>query len=265
RMGVDGDARQQLARRAVGCAARDALGPHLHARRVGALDLDSAVGVVDLDLAAGLQRVGVGPLVGGPGSQVADVQVAAGQYRDERHQDQGTIPLLRASHDRVRTSTHGETLTRDITPPSARQFNWTEISFDTPGSSIVTPYSRSAISIVLRLWVMMMNCVCSCMPRSISTNRPMLASSSGASISSSRQNGLGLNLNMPNIRAIAVSAFSPPDRSWTLCSRLPGGCAMISMPLSSGSLSSSSVRPARPPPKSVLKVCWKLRLIAANA
>ena len=40
---------------------------------------------------------------------------------------------------------------------------------------------------------------------------------------------------------------------------------MISMPLSSGSFSSSSVRPARPPPNSVLKVSWKLRLIAANA
>ena len=40
---------------------------------------------------------------------------------------------------------------------------------------------------------------------------------------------------------------------------------MISMPLSSGSFSSSSVRPARPPPNSVLKVSWKLWLIAANA
>ena len=93
----------------------------------------------------------------------------------------------------------------------------------------------------------------------------MLASSSGASISSSRQNGLGLYLNRPNISAMAVSAFSPPESSWTLCSRLPGGWAMISMPLSSGSFSSSSVRPARPPPNSVLKVSWKLRLIAANA
>ena len=33
---------------------------------------------------------------------------------------------------------------------------------------------------------------------------------------------------------------------------------MISMPLSSGSFSSSSVRPARPPPNSVLNVSWKL-------
>ena len=87
----------------------------------------------------------------------------------------------------------------------------------------------------------------------------MFASSSGASISSSRQNGLGRYLKMANISAIAVSAFSPPDSSCTLCSRLPGGCAMMSMPLSSGSLSSSSVRPARPPPNSVVNVCSKLR------
>src|SRR5437868_4583229 len=58
---------------------------------------------------------------------------------------------------------------------------------------------------------MTMNWVCCCMPRSISTKRPMLASSSGASISSSTQNGLGLNLNIANISAMAVSAFSPPD------------------------------------------------------
>ena len=61
---------------------------------------------------------------------------------------------------------------------------------------MVTPQRRSAISMVLRLCVMRMNCVCRCMPRSISTKRPMLASSSGASISSSRQNGLGLYLKM---------------------------------------------------------------------
>jgi len=48
-----------------------------------------------------------------------------------------------------------------IGPPQSLggQFSRTEINFDTPGSSIVTPYSRSAISIVLRLWVIRMNCV----------------------------------------------------------------------------------------------------------
>ena len=39
----------------------------------------------------------------------------------------------------------------------------------------------------------------------------------------------------------------------------------MSMPLSSGSFSSSSVRPARPPPNSVLNVSWKFWLMAANA
>ena len=39
----------------------------------------------------------------------------------------------------------------------------------------------------------------------------------------------------------------------------------MSMPLSSGSFSSSSVRPARPPPNSVLNVTWKFAWIAVNA
>ena len=39
----------------------------------------------------------------------------------------------------------------------------------------------------------------------------------------------------------------------------------MSMPLSSGSFSSSSVRPARPPPNRVPKVCWKLSWMAKNA
>ena len=56
---------------------------------------------------------------------------------------------------------------------------------------------------------------------------------------------------------MAVSAFSPPDSSITLCRRLPGGCATMSMPLSSGSDSSSSMMPALPPPNSVENVAWK--------
>jgi len=60
------------------------------------------------------------------------------------------------------------------------------------------------------------------MLRNIPTNRPMFASSSGQSISSSRQNGLGLYLNRPNINEIAVSAFSPPESSCTLCRRFAG-------------------------------------------
>jgi hypothetical protein len=39
----------------------------------------------------------------------------------------------------------------------------------------------------------------------------------------------------------------------------------MSMPLSSGSVSSSSVMPARPPPNSVLKVRWKFRFMVVKA
>jgi hypothetical protein len=41
----------------------------------------------------------------------------------------------------------------DLVPPD----NLTETSFDTPGSSIVTPYSVSTVSMVRLLWVMRMN------------------------------------------------------------------------------------------------------------
>ena len=61
------------------------------------------------------------------------------------------------------------------------------------------------------------------------------------------------------------SAISMVLRSMTLCRRLPGGEAMMSMPLASGSLSSSSVMPALPPPNSVANVPWKFVLMAVNA
>ena len=91
------------------------------------------------------------------------------------------------------------------------------------------------------------------------TKRPMLASSSGASTSSRMQNGEGLYWKIANRSEIAVSAFSPPESSITFCRRLPGGCAITSMPLSRRSSSSIRVRPAVPPPKSCRKIspkCW---------
>ena len=42
----------------------------------------------------------------------------------------------------------------------------------------------------------------------------VLASSSGASTSSSRQKGAGLSWKMANTSAMAVSAFSPPESKW---------------------------------------------------
>ena len=44
------------------------------------------------------------------------------------------------------------------------------------------------------------------------------------------QNGLGVYWKMAISSAIAVSDFSPPESSSTLCSFLPGGEATISMP-----------------------------------
>src|SRR5207302_2731958 len=64
-------------------------------------------------------------------------------------------------------------------------------SDDTPGSCIVTPYTASAASVVVRgLCVMTMNCVRDLNCVSMLTKRPTFASSSGASTSSSRQKGL---------------------------------------------------------------------------
>ena len=123
----------------------------------------------------------------------------------------------------------------DRAPPPPRRL--TATSFETPGSSMVTPYSRSAISIVRLLCVIRMNCERSVISRTIWLKRPTLASSSGASTSSSMQNGDGLTRKMANSSDTAVSAFSPPDSSsmfWLTF--LPGGLAMISMPVSSMSL-----------------------------
>ena len=77
-------------------------------------------------------------------------------------------------------------------------------------------------------------------------------SSSGASTSSSRQNGAGLSWNSANTSEIAVSAFSPPDSRWIDVLRLPGGCAITCTPESRIS-SPVSTSFAWPPPNSVGK------------
>ena len=79
-----------------------------------------------------------------------------------------------------------------------------------PGSCIVTPYTASAASVVVRgLCVMTMNCVRDLNWFNIFTKRPMFWSSSGASTSSSRQKGLGLVRKMPKSSDSATSARSP--------------------------------------------------------
>ena len=72
------------------------------------------------------------------------------------------------------------------------QSNRTETIFEQPGSSIVTPYITSAVSIVRLLCVMAMNWVSSVISRRSRVNRSMFASSSGASTSSRMQKGEGL-------------------------------------------------------------------------
>src|SRR5690606_5500057 len=62
---------------------------------------------------------------------------------------------------------------------------------DTPGSCIVTPYTASALCMVRGLWVITMNWVECLNSSSRRVKRPTFASSSGASTSSMRQNGLG--------------------------------------------------------------------------
>src|SRR3546814_17460843 len=76
---------------------------------------------------------------------------------------------------------------------------------------MVTPESCCAASIVALLWVTNRNGTCSLISDTIAVKRPTLASSSGASTSSSRQNGAGWSRKIANTSATAVSAFRPPD------------------------------------------------------
>src|SRR5256885_268641 len=103
------------------------------------------------------------------------------------------------------------------------------------------------------------NWVTSAIVRTMAQKRSVFGSSSGASTSSSMQNGAGLSSNKAKTSAIAVIAFSPPDSRWIVVLRLPGGCAMTCTP---ASRISSPVRMSRawPPPKSVGNSWPKLAL-----
>ncbi|UKI27942.1 MAG: hypothetical protein L6V91_05260 [Bacilli bacterium] len=72
------------------------------------------------------------------------------------------------------------------------------------------------------------------------------ASSKAASTSSNKQKGTGLIFSIANNNEIAVKVFSPPDNKLILCNFLPGGSALISIPVSnilSGSVSDNSALP----------------------
>ena len=98
-----------------------------------------------------------------------------------------------------------------------------------------------------------------------SQNRVTLASSSGASTSSSTQIGAGLTKNTPKISASAVSVCSPPDKSDNVDSFLPGGWHNISRPASSGSSLSTNTKFASPPPNRWRNNKLKLLFTCSNA
>ena len=105
--------------------------------------------------------------------------------------------------------------------------------------------------------------------RHISSNksqkRVTLASSSGASTSSSTQIGAGLAKNTAKISAIAVSVCSPPDNKDKVLSFFPGGWHIISSPASSGSSLSTKTKFASPPPNKCLNNSPKLLFTCSNA
>ena len=78
--------------------------------------------------------------------------------------------------------------------------------------------------------------------RRVEQKRSTLLSSRGASTSSRTQIGAGFVKNAENIKARAVKACSPPESSDIVCSFLPGGLAMISIPASKGSSASISFK-----------------------
>ena len=100
--------------------------------------------------------------------------------------------------------------------------------------------------------------------RSKSQNRATFVSSRGASTSSRTQIGAGFVRKTAKIRARAVRACSPPDSSESDCSLLPGGCARISSPASSGSSDSVSFSSAVPPPNRILNSSRKCPLTVAK-
>ena len=103
------------------------------------------------------------------------------------------------------------------------------------------------------------------MASSRSQKRSTLASSSGASTSSRTHKGAGLVRNRAKINATAVSACSPPESRVSEVSFLPGGCAMISSPASSGSSLSIISRCASPPLNRVRNKSRKWPSTASNA
>ncbi len=143
----------------------------------------------------------------------------------------------------------------------------TETSFETPCSRIVTPKRRSMRLIVTGLWVITTKRVSVRWRISFSMlqKRSTLASSSGASTSSSTQMGAGRERNTAKISAAAVRACSPPDMSASVPSFLPGGWAKISRPAFRGSSASTRRSSAWPPRKRAVNRALKCSLTVSKA
>ena len=112
---------------------------------------------------------------------------------------------------------------------------------------MVMPNNISANSIVRLLWVITIIWEFSPMIWSRSLKRNTLASSNGASISSSRQKEAGLIRNIEKINAIADKAFSPPESRLKRVSFFPGGWIISSTPDSRGLSGSMRISFASPP------------------
>jgi len=114
----------------------------------------------------------------------------------------------------------------DGTPAwAAADSNRTLTRFDTPDSSIVTPYSVLAVAIVFFECVTTMNCVDERKSRALRRSDRRWPRRAAASTSSSTQKGLGRERKMASSRATQVIVFSPPERSEMLRGSLPGGRA----------------------------------------
>ena len=94
--------------------------------------------------------------------------------------------------------------------------------------------------------------------------RSVLSSSSAASTSSSSAHGAGFERRIAKSSATAVIVRSPPESSEMLRSSLPGGRALISMPHSSGFVSSSRTISAFPPLNIFLKITTKCSRTVLN-
>ena len=96
-------------------------------------------------------------------------------------------------------------------------------------------------------------------------NLVTFASSNGASTSSKIQIGEGLIKKTANIKAIAVSACSPPESNVIDCSFLPGGLTSNSKPASKGSSDSINSNLAFPPAKSFVYTSLNFLLTFSKA